>query len=76
MDVPEESALHPAVVMQRVIARVGTAAHTVVGALMFLHAWHAGLVPWPSSAMRVRQIYRANPIIGARDGADRNGLPA
>ncbi len=76
MDVSQKSTLYPVAVTQRVIDRVGVGDHTVVGDLMFLHAWHAGLVPWPSSTMRVRQIYRANPIVAARDGTDRNELPA
>ncbi len=63
-------ALHPASLSQRVIARVGTGDRTIVGDLLFLYAWDAGLVPWLSSAMRVRQICRANPVVAARDGTD------
>ncbi len=76
MNVSGKLALHAATLAQRIVARVGTGDHTVVGDLMFLCAWDAGLVPWLSGALRVRQISRANPIIAAWDGADSSGLPS
>lgn len=75
MNASGKSALHAAALSQRVIARVGMGDHTVVGDLMFLCAWDAGLVPWLSSALRMRQISRANPIVTAWDGTDSFELP-
>ena len=73
MDAPGQSQLYLETLLQRVIARVGTADLTVTGDLMFLRAWYAGLVPWLSSAMRVRQIHRANPAVTVPDVPDNPG---
>ena len=76
MDAPGQSQHYLETLLQRVIARVGTADRTVMGDLTFLRAWHAGLVPWLSSAMRVRQIYRANPAVAVSNVPDNPGLEA
>jgi hypothetical protein len=31
--------------------------------LTFLAAWDKGVAPWPSSVLRIRQLYWANPAL-------------
>lgn len=71
-----QSQLHLEILLQRVITCVGTGDRTVMGDLMFLRAWDAGLVPWLSSAMRVRQIRRANTVVAIQDVPDAPGPQA
>ena len=53
-------------IAQRILARVGYDDCTVIDDLNFLVAWDRGLVPWLSGILRMRQIFRANPIVTAQ----------
>jgi hypothetical protein len=41
--------------------------HSIRNDMLFLAAWEDGQIPWPWAMLRIRQIYRANPVLSQSD---------